>query len=273
MKKIFLIFGLLFTLPVFGQVDVPISTIGQVRDLVRGATWTSGQGGAGNNYIFTPSFRSELVTIFIENSGTGQMVGGALAYTSGDQTTKAFQSCATPAACFWVPITQLNGNGFILPAGGTFAETWVFRNAAVAVIPVLVTSGTTTVSITMVETELTTKGDDCNLTAFNTFPTATTAFLIPASLSNIHVCAYAISGPATTVAAELAFGVGSGPSGSCASSTTTWELTTGIGFPNYELASPGQLFGAGSGQALCFTNFGTGTTVTVSVTYWLSGVF
>ena len=94
-----------------------------------------------------------------------------------------------------------------------------------------------------------------------------------------HVCAYSITGAAGATSAKVAIQVGN-TNNTCAAALTPtngWALTAPVGVPNYSLANAPEIFtlngGAGvgaNGLALCYSDGGTttGTTITISYDYY-----
>lgn len=81
-----------------------------------------------------------------------------------------------------------------------------------------------------------------------------------------HVCAYAISGAASTTSATLDIGFGNTAS-TCASIIPRWTVTSPVGIPNYALASTSDIFSMDGTNALCYRDNGTTTGTRLSISY------
>jgi hypothetical protein len=276
------------------QTDIPVSQIGPYITVGRGLAWGAvGVGGINNGFVFTPYQADTGVCISIfNNNPTSIHSFGLSVYVAIDPSavgvisnqafwtniyTSTTQSVGTTAlAPFWLK-TAGSAKVEIVISGSTTATGTpdtadiIVAEAQTGCASVGAGSGTLQSSqSTNPGTSFgssTRSGILCDQTTTIKVPTGTTVQVAASPIVPIHVCAYAISGPITTTSADLSFrgttaGVCTG-----SSATPVWVVTTDVNVPNYVLSdAQGQLFQQAH-PALCFTNGGTGSTITLSVNW------
>ena len=276
------------------QTDIPVSQIGPYVTIGRALNWgAAGVGGINNGFVFTPYLPDTGICVEIFNNSVTSNTFTFTSYVAVDPMLVGIYS--NPAAWSMVNSASLFilGNSplfvFVKSAGAAKVELVISGSAVIAggTVDLVVAQsqsgcaalggGTANLrSTTIPNTGSTvnagsTAGIFCDQTFVFTVATGATVVVNAGAAGlNVHVCAYTISGPTQTTSAALTFE--SGTAATCATlGPTLWQVTAAAGIPNYALsASPGQLFQTGlaiNGLALCFTNTGTGSPVTLDVTY------
>ena len=286
-----------FLLPpaTLAQTDIPVSQIGPYVTLGRGLGWgVPGVGGIQNGFVFTPyladtgvcfsvynnnpttahllQFQAYLtpdsmaVGIYADKTRWQTVIGFSAQYTIG---TKSFMTffLRTPGAAK-VEIVFLGTS----PGTGTpDTADVVISEPSTGCGSVNGTSSLqgSVFTVTSPTQPLNARsGILCDQSITLDVPTATTVTLVTFDLGQTaHVCSYSITGPITTASSSLSFAPGT--ASSCVTpGTPVWNITSGIGLPNFALSDgQGQVFKGAISEPLCFTNVGTGTTVTVSIGY------
>jgi hypothetical protein len=275
------------------QTDIPVAQIGPYVTLVRQASWgVSGVGGINNGFVFTPYLPDTGVCVEIFNNSTTSNTFTFTSYVAVDPMLVGIYS--NSAAWSTVNSATLNILGtsplfiFVKSAGAAKVELVISGSAVIA-------GGTVDLVVAQAQSGCAALGGGAANLRSTTFPnTGSTVnagssagifcdqtFFVSALASgataevtggnvgeNVHVCAYSISGPTQTTSADLTFEPGGTASSCTGPGPTVWDVTAAIGIPNYALsAAQGQLFQVATGKALCFTNTGTGSPVTLDVTY------
>jgi hypothetical protein len=239
MKRLFLVFVLLCA-SAFAQVDIPINTIGPIRDLARNWLWTgSGTGTLNNNYIFTPTYTNEGVCIGLANNDT---VNGhsftIFVYGTTDQTVHSYQSNQGAWALLG-PVSNLpTGGGSVGLLVSQTKNVFVASNGMASMAVVITGGGSTgTGTITIVESP---NGTACgNATSGPVYCPLTLSVAVTGSgvtpvLANsagqaTYVCGITVTASGALAAGNIQFEYGTGAT--CTTPFVYYQLLTATTSP------------------------------------------
>lgn len=114
------------------QSDILVTQIGPNRTVVRNLPWAVGSGNAINNYIFTPTYGYENVTVFIQlltgGCSSACPSGTVSLWYAGDPSIVCFSSCSAGYNP-WIQsgTTQTYSEAFAVPLAFTFTITGAAR--------------------------------------------------------------------------------------------------------------------------------------------------
>lgn len=191
-RLILLVAPLLLMPPILaGQAqDIQVTQIGPRRTLARNEPWTYGTNNAANNYILTPAFDYERLTVYVQNvdpAGTGTTMGGSLAvWETGDPNTSGFASCPSTGAqaCNWIQVGTTQGLGGYAPGSGA-NFTFLMADAAskLAINFLAGGTGTPNVNIFIVEAQQTASAGSGGSSSFTT---AGSGYMIANGVTNMN---------------------------------------------------------------------------------------
>jgi hypothetical protein len=258
-------------IPLAAQIDIPITAIGPIRDLVRNGNWgAAGQGGLTNNFIFTPVSTSEGVCLYVANQDSVSTHTFNLAmFGTGDQTVKTFAGNQGKWALLGPVSNAPTSTGSIsLPASTT--KQFFFPVAGQARVTVTIASGTgapvASATVTIVEApngiacgNVTSAPIICPYTVPIGVAGASNGTLIVGTPNETnYLCNLTISFAAAPAAGSISIGFGNGnctaPSIAfqIATAATTPLVLTFVGQPLIPRFQPGGVDFVG--QYLCVIN-------------------
>jgi hypothetical protein len=272
MKKLLLTLALLSASAFAQNIDIPINTIGPIRDIARNVAWAgNGQGNLNNNYLFTPSYTNEGLCLSVQNNNpTSSHVFTLQAFGTTSQTVRSFAGNSTPWSLLG-PLSNLTGGTATVSISANSSKNYFVQASGQAQVALIFTNGGSatgspdTVTVTMVESQ---NGQQCgNLTtgpvycplAFNVPVAASTASPVLVGVPNqgIYVCNVTISASTALATGNVTLEFGSS---TCTAPTTFFTVLTGATSPLFMAVDSGNPL---TGRFLGSTDF-AGSTLCVA---------
>jgi hypothetical protein len=268
-------------------VDIKFNSIGPYNDLVRGAAWGStGVGNTDNSYIFPPTNPQETTCIYVSNNNPSSSHTFTITFRySGDPRVTGYISPPSQQSRWKNVFTKTD----TVLASSTNNYSFSSPGAAWAQVQISGTSTQTgspdTADIYLVQSSAGCGTATINATGQVPCPAASTfsgvlsgtiglVVFAPPAGQYVHVCSYEITGTiAATSASQVYFATNTSGAANCSTvGSADWLFTTSSSVvPHYYLAGgSAQLFQTDTpAEALCFNNPSSGSTLWISISYFI----
>lgn len=277
MKRLLLCLALLTGFAA-AQIDINVSTVGQIRNLVTNALWatsgtSNGTPGINNNFIFTPTFTNEGACFQLVNSDpTNTQSAIVNFFGTSNQNTIAFQGNRSQ----WAQLgpgagLPISSGGINLPPNTTRQFFVQINGQARVVIALTPQAGTATATATLnvVETQnsggcgnVSTNPISCPFVATqSTVASGATVTLIPAGTptQGTYICNLVVTSSTAATASNTGFVIGYQAS-TCTAPATIFSVATPASPVNINLSGTPLIsrFANGTadqvGDLICVTN-------------------